>query len=419
MKIEILMKKGEKMIKIEKLSNGIPVILEKSLNVKSVSIGIYVKTGAKNEEFYTDGISHFLEHMLFKGTKNRNAKQISEEIDFVGGHMNAYTSREVTAYYINILGEHIGNAIEILADMYINSEFPDEEIEKEKSVIAEEIKMYEDIPEEKVHDLNTEYVLKGTNFEKSILGTEESIKTITKEKLKEYWNDRYTTDNMVVSVVGDFDEKSILEKLEKEFQNLKKIKLEKNYKKDFCITSGKLEVKEEISQVHLCFNTKGLSYFSDDKYVLSVISNVLGGNMSSRLFQKIREDKGLAYSVYTYQSSYAEGGIFTAYAGTTKENYKEVIEIIKEEYKSIYKDGISEEELVKAKNQHLSSLILGLETTKARMSRMAGSYINYGEVKPIEKIMENIKKITCEDVCRCAKDLFNEENYSVIILGDV
>jgi len=407
------------MVEIKKLANGMPVIMENSSGVKSVSIGIYVKTGSKYEQHYTNGISHFVEHMLFKGTKNRNAKQISEEIDMVGGNINAYTSKEITAYYINILSEHIEKAIDILSDMYMNSYFPEEEIEKEKNVIVEEIRMYEDIPEDKVHDLNTEYVLKGTNFERSILGTEESIKKITKQELEIYWQERYAADNTVISIVGDFNKEEIIEKLEKTFKNFDRNMIKREYSTDFSINSGLKEIKEDISQVHLCYNTKGISYFSENKYVLSIISNVLGGNMSSRLFQKIREDRGLAYSVYSYASMYEEGGMFTSYAGTTKENYKEVIEIIKEEYKSICNEGIKSEELEKARNQLLSALILGLETTKARMSRLAGSYINYGKIKTIEEITEEVKKINLDDILKCAKEIFDEKYHSITILGDI
>ena len=405
------------MYKLRKLSNGIPVFIEKMNHVKSAAIGVFVGTGAKYELAGEEGISHLLEHMMFKGTKKRSAREISEEIDRVGGHINAYTSKENTAYYVTLLGEHVGTAIEILSDIYINSQFCEEELEKEKKVVIEEINMYEDVPEDKIHEMNIKNVLKGSGVANSILGSKESVNIISREQLKSYWEESYTTDNMVISVAGNIDEDEIVEKLEEKFGAISR-KLEKReYNKNFILNAGENLIESDINQVHICLATEGISYMEENKYIMSVIANILGGNMSSRLFQKIREDRGLAYSVYAYNSHYREGGIFTIYAGTTSENYLEVRDLIEKELELIKKDGVEEDELQKVKNQLISDITLGLETTRAIMSRMANSYLNYGEIKDIDGIIEKIKNISREDIQKMAGKIFQKSKYSFTALG--
>lgn len=407
------------MAKIVNLKNGIPIYFEAIETSKSVSIGIYVKTGSKYENRGEEGISHFLEHILFKGTKTRSAMMISEEIDDVGGHINAFTSKETTGYYVTILSEHIEKAVEILSDIYLNSTFPEEEIEKEKKVVIEEIRMYEDIPEEKIHDENSEFVLQGSGAANPVLGTEESVNSLTRDSIINYWKERYTTDNMAVAVAGNFKEDELITLLEKYLGSLKSKKSDREYNKNFNLMSGEKLINKETNQVHLCFNTRGVSFLDKEKYILSIISSVLGGNMSSRLFQKIREERGLAYSIYTYTTSYFEGGIFTAYAGTTKENYKEVIDIIKTEFNEMKKKGITEDELRKSKNQILSSMVFSMETSKGRMSRLGNMFTNYGKIVEVDETAERIKKVKVEDVIEFSKKIFDDKNYSLTVLGDI
>ncbi|OQY09857.1 MAG: peptidase M16 [Fusobacteriia bacterium 4572_132] len=406
-------------MKIKKLSNGIPVIIEKITTSKSVSIGIFVKTGTKHELENEAGISHFLEHMLFKGTKTRTAKEISEEIDNVGGDLNAFTSKEVTAFYVKSLSEYTNVGIDILSDIYLNSVFSEEEMERERGVIIEEIRMYEDIPEEKIHDLNSAKVLEGGVLSKPVLGTEESVNKITNKKLKEYWRERYTSDNTIISVVGDIDEEKVLEELERKFSPLKRKMKERNYNEQFKVNYGIEEMKKDIKQVHLCLNVKGIKKTDEKRYILAILSNILGGNMSSRLFQEVREERGLAYTVYSYSTSYQEGGLFTVYAATTKESYKEVLEIIKKEFYKIKKEGITEAELNRAKNQLKSSLILGLESTKSRMIRFARIFMDYGKIETIEKTIEKIEKVSLKNVKDFANEIFNDEKYFITVLGDL
>ncbi len=407
------------MIKIDKLSNGIPVVMEHVNNVKSAAIGIYVKTGAKYENEREHGISHFLEHMFFKGTKTRSAKKISEEIDDFGGHINAFTSKEITSYYVSILSDYLHVGIEVLADMYLNSVFEEEEVEKERRVIIEEIRMYEDIPEEKVHDLNTEFALKGSGVANNVLGTEDGLKKIFSKDIKNYWSERYTTNNTVIAVAGKIEFEKVMAELERSFSSHKSKLKEREYNKNFILRSGENLVKEDTNQVHLCVNTKTSSYIDKDKYAYSIIANVLGGGMSSRLFQKIREERGLAYSVYAYNSTYEEGGLMTIYAGTTKENYREVIDIIKNEFEIIKNQNVTKEEFYRIKNQLKSGLVLGTETSKSRMSRIGASYTNYGVIKSLDEIEKDIEKITMEDIKRCSENIFVDRDYSSTVLGDI
>jgi len=406
-------------LKIKKLSNGIPVIIEKITTSKSVSMGIFVKTGTKYELENEAGISHFLEHMLFKGTKTRTAKQISEEIDDVGGEMNAFTSKEITAFYIKSLSEYTKIGIDILSDIYLNSIFSTEEMKKERGVIIEEIRMYEDIPEEKIHDLNSAKVLEGGVLANPVLGTEESVNEITSEELASYWKQRYTTDNTFISVVGDINEDEVLKELENKFALLERKSQKRKYDGKFKFNYGIEEMKKDIQQVHLCLNVEAIKRKDEKRYTLAILSNILGGNMSSRLFQEVREERGLAYTIHSYSTSYEEGGLFTVYAATTKEAYKEVLEIIKKEFDKIKKEGITKQELNRAKNQLKSSLILGLESTKARMVRFARVFMDYGEIETIEKTIEKIEKVTLENVKDFANEMFNNEKYFITVLGDL
>ena len=356
--------------------------------------------------------------MMFKGTETRTAKEISEAIDNEGGMINAYTSRDITAYYIQMLSNKIGTGIEILSDMFMNSTFTEENLEKERNVIIEEIRMYDDIPEEIIHDENVKYAVTGVQSN-SVLGTIESLKGITRERFLKYFNEQYVASNLVISVAGKVDVDEIYNLLNKGLGKFRGSSFRRDIDTSFTINGGENIIKKDTNQVHLCFNTRGNGVKDDMKYPGAIISSVLGGNMSSRLFQKIREERGLAYSVYSYGTAFLEGGLFTIYAGTTKESYKEVLEIIKNEFNDIRENGISESELQKSKNQFLSMLTFSLESSKGKMSRMANSYLLYDEVIDIDEIIEKIEKITLEDIKKTAEYLFQEEYYSYTVLGDI
>lgn len=405
-------------VQIKKLKNGIPILMDKIDEINSVTFGIFVKTGAKNELDGERGISHLLEHMMFKGTKTKSAKDISEIIDNEGGNINAYTGKENTVYYVQMLSGRLKKGIEILTDMFLNSTFSEENLEKEKNVVIEEIRMYDDIPEEIIHDRNAAFVIDGVQGY-CVLGTEESIRGITREKLIKYFSEQYRPENIVISIAGNFSYDDIENILNEGFGSIESKESKREYNGSMSIKNIDTIIKKDTNQVHLCFNTKGCSLTSDERYEVAIISNTLAGNMSSRLFQKIREDRGLAYSVFSYTSSFEEGGLFTVYAGTTKKDYKKVIEIIENEFEDIKNNGITEYELQKSKNQFLSAVTFGLESSKGRMNRMANSYLLYNEIKSLDEILEEIETITVEDIKNTAKNMFNKEFYSKTILGNI
>ena len=405
-------------IRIEKLKNGIPVLMDKIEGINSVTFGIFVKTGAKNELSGEEGVSHLLEHMMFKGTKTKSAKDISEIIDNEGGIINAYTGKENTVYYVQMLSNRLKEGIEVLTDMFLNSTFSEENLEKEKNVVIEEIRMYDDIPEEIVHDRNTALVINGVQGN-VVLGSEKSIREMTREKLVKYFKEQYRPENIVISIAGNFSYEDISEILNNGLGTIENISPEREYNGAMEIRSIENKITKDTNQIHLCFNTKGCSLTSDMRYEVAIFSNTLAGNMSSRLFQKIREDRGLAYSVFSYTSSFEEGGLFTVYAGTTKKDYKEVLEIIENEFEDIKENGITEYELQKSKNQFLSAVTFGLESSKGRMNRMANSYLLYKEIKSLDEILDQIEKITVEDIKKAAQEMFDKRYYSKTILGNI
>ena len=405
-------------VKLKKLDNGITLITENLPDISTFSMGFFVKTGAMNETKRECGISHFIEHLMFKGTKNRTAKEISEFVDFEGGILNAFTSREMTCYYIKLLSSKIDIAIDVLTDMLLNSNFDEESIEKERNVIIEEIKMYEDIPEEIVHEKNVEYALRGVHSN-SISGTVASLKKIDRKAILNYLEKHYVAENLVIVASGNIDEKYLYKELNKKMKNFRKTKKEEILDLSYEIKKGKKIVKKPSNQIHLCFSTRGVSSKSDLRYPAAIISNVLGEGMSSRLFQKIREERGLAYSVYTYLTRFENCGLLSVYVGTTKEDYKEVIKLIKEEFKNIKENGISERELRKAKNKYESAFTFSLESTSSRMNRLASTYIIYGKIISLDKVREDIEKVTLKDIKKAAEFLFDEQYYSQTIVGDI
>lgn len=278
-------------IEVRKLSNGIPVLMDNIDSINTISLGIFVKTGSRDEYPKESGVSHYIEHMMFKGTTNRTAKDISEEVDNEGGMINAYTSRDTTCYYIQMLSNKIEKGVEILSDMFANSTFTEENLEKERNVIIEEIRMYEDIPEETIHDENIKFAVTGTQSN-SVLGTIESLNGIDRNRFVEYFKDQYRASNLVISVAGKMDCDKLFEMLEKGFGKLEDYPVERNIDNNYTINSGENKIVRDTNQVHLCFNTKGVSLVDEMKYPAAIISSVLGGNMSSRLFQRLERREG-------------------------------------------------------------------------------------------------------------------------------
>ncbi|AXN40588.1 M16 family metallopeptidase [Peribacillus butanolivorans] len=400
------------MIKKYTCQNGVRIVLENIPTVRSAAIGVWIKTGSRNETPELNGVSHFLEHMFFKGTTTRNAREIAESFDSIGGQVNAFTSKEYTCYYAKVMDNHASYALEILADMFFNSTFDEEELKKEKNVVYEEIKMYEDTPDDIVHDLLSKAVYENHPLGYPILGTESTLETFNSETLKKYVHDMYTPDKVVVSIAGNVDEK-LIQEVESYFGSYQggeeRLELVKP-----AFHENRITRKKETEQAHLCLGFKGLEIGNDKTYSLITLNNILGGSMSSRLFQDVREQRGLAYSVYSYHSSYQDTGLVTVYGGTGTSQLDSLYETIQETLDTLKKDGITEKELRNSKEQLKGSLMLSLESTNSRMSRNGKNELMLGEHRSLDDIIIKIDEVTENSVNEMANQIFKEHSLSLV-----
>jgi predicted Zn-dependent peptidase len=386
--------------------------LENIPTVRSAAIGVWIKTGSRNETPELNGVSHFLEHMFFKGTTTRNAREIAESFDSIGGQVNAFTSKEYTCYYAKVMDNHASYALEILADMFFNSTFDGEELKKEKNVVYEEIKMYEDTPDDIVHDLLSKAVYENHPLGYPILGTENTLETFNSDTLKKYVHDMYTPDKVVVSIAGNVDEK-LIQEVENYFGSYQgsedRLELVKP-----SFHENRITRKKDTEQAHLCLGYKGLEIGNDKTYSLITLNNILGGSMSSRLFQDVREQRGLAYSVYSYHSSYQDSGMVTVYGGTGTNQLDSLYETIQETLDTLKRDGITEKELRNSKEQLKGSLMLSLESTNSRMSRNGKNELMLGEHRSLDDIIIKIDEVTEDTVNELANQIFTKHSLSLV-----
>jgi predicted Zn-dependent peptidase len=402
------------LIKKYTCQNGVRIVLENIPTVRSVAIGVWIGTGSRNETPINNGISHFLEHMFFKGTKTRTAREIAESFDSIGGQVNAFTSKEYTCYYAKVLDNHAQFALEVLADMFFHSTFVEEELVKEKNVVYEEIKMYEDTPDDIVHDLLSKAIYENHSLGYPILGTEEVLSTFTGNTLKEYMYNMYTPEHVVVSIAGNISE-SFIKEVEALFGSYEGGKREKNEEIPVFHTN-QVSRKKETEQAHLCLGFEGLQVGHEDIYSLISLNNILGGSMSSRLFQDVREQRGLAYSIFSYHSAFEDSGIVTIYGGTGAKQLDLLFETIQETLTTLKRDGITEKELTNSKEQLKGSLMLSLESTNSRMSRNGKNELMLGRHRSLDEIVEQIDSVSEENVNRMANKVFTEE-YSVSVIS--
>lgn len=399
------------------LDNGVRIITEKVPGVRSAATGIWVGAGSRHENERNSGISHFIEHLMFKGTEKRTATQIAEELDAVGGQLNAFTTKEFTCYYAKTLDEHFNLALDVLADMFFNSTFSEKAIEKERGVIEEEIKMYEDTPDELIHDLFVRTVWPEHPLGKPILGSIDSLEKITRQDITSYIDGNYLPERVVVAVAGNIDHDAVREKIVSYFAHLEKKRKAGTVSPPDNPPARSTNLSRPTGQVQICLGTPGVSQLDDRLYSVYILNNVLGGGLSSRLVQKIREERGLAYSVYTYHTAFCDTGLFTFYAGTSPTKYDEVIELILQEIKGVTEKGITEKELTRTKEQIKGSLYLGLESVSSRMTRLGRSELCIGRVITPDEVIKKISAVTLDDVQSIAGELFSDRSFSLSTIG--
>ncbi len=405
------------MFKKEHLSNGIPVVMEQLKNMRSVCLGIWVKVGSRHEEPHKNGISHFLEHMFFKGTIKRTAKDIAVEIDSLGGELNAFTSKESTTFYVKVLDEYLEKGIDLLSDIFLHSTFPEEDIEKEKRIIKEEIKLVEDTPDDYVHDLFNQTIWGHNGLGQPVLGRRETVKSFTREDIISHIRKYYGTKDVIVSCAGNFEYESLISVLNKSLGSLRRgSEPEKGALPYF---ENRVEVfHKELSEAHLCIGVEGIPQTSEDRYSLFVLNTIFGAGVSSRLFQEIREKRGLAYSIYSFVSSYYDTGIWGVYAGVSRKRVGEVAGLIVKELHDL-KSTLTEVELQRAKNHLKGNIVLGLESTSSRMTNIARQEIYHGRYYSPKEIMKEVDSITLGYIQTLAEKLIKQGRFSLTVYGPV
>ncbi len=397
------------------LNNGLRVVFEKVDFFETISLGLWINTGSKDEDLNEHGFAHLIEHMLFKGTKSRDAIDIAKEIDRIGGYLNAFTTREYTCFYVNLVAKYYDVGLNLLSDMLINSKFDKRELEKEKQVVLEEIRMYEDAPDQLVHDLFIEDLWKGHAIGRPIMGSLESISNVTKKNLLNFFDKNYHSEKIVISVTGNFDEDKIIAILEK----IKFPHKEKNNKiiPEVKMNFGKGYSKKTVEQIYSCWGFKGIPNYDPNRYRLFVFSTLFGGGTSSRLYQEIREKYGLCYAIYTFNSSFLTNGVFGIFSVTNPKNFSQLIGSIRKQMKKIMKSGVTDEELHIAKEQIKGNIIFSKESLEARMNRNAKNEMIFGRNISYLEAIENIEKVTVNDIKEIASYLFESGNNAFYAVG--
>lgn len=398
------------------LNNGIHILSEKVPHVHSVAVGFWVNVGSRDESPEVAGITHFIEHLMFKGTETRTAKEIAESLDAVGGQLNAFTTKEYTCYYVRVLDEFFEFAVDLLSDMVLNSRFSPEDLDRERNVILEEIKMYEDTPDEQVHDIFAQTLWQNHPLGRPIIGTSDVIASLNRDIIRQFYEDRYIPSNIIVAVAGNVDHQKVVEKIESVLGHLKPKKSTRHLEAPVPHNTVTFR-KKDTEQVHICTGAAGLPLSHRNIYVLQLINTILGGGISSRLFQQIREERGLVYTVFSYHSSYHDGGVFCIYLGLSRVNVGQALDLVFKEIRDIQSNGVTDVELQRAKDQLRGNLLLSLEHVNSRMSRLGKSQMYLGKVIPPEEIVRRINSINNDQIREVAREFLVPENFCVASIG--
>jgi len=406
-------------IELTTLPNGVRVITESMPHVRSISVGIWIGTGSRRETAEQNGISHFIEHMLFKGTTNRSAEDIARSVDSVGGNLDAFTAKELVCFNTKVLDQHLPLAFDVLADLVLNPLFREEDIAKEKGVILEEIKMEADSPDYLVHEIFSANFWKDHPLGKPILGTRETVKRFDPQIIGDYYHAVYAPSNLLITAAGNLTHAALVDLTSRNFAALPPNGTAPPDQAPATHARIALRNKKSLEQVHLCMGVPSYPLPHEERFACYVLNTLLGGGMSSRLFQNIRERQGLAYAVFSELSPYRDTGCLSIYAGTSIESAGKVVESITKEFRQLKEDGVSDEELRRAKDHLKGSLMLSLESTSSRMSNLARQEMYFGRFFTLDELVESIEQVSATDVQRIAQTFFDPKQIALTVLGNL
>jgi predicted Zn-dependent peptidase len=406
-------------IRRQKLPNGLTIITEQMQHIRSASIGIWLQTGSRDEDPEWNGISHFIEHMVFKGTKHRTAEEIAREVDSIGGNMDAFTAKECICFNVKVLDENIPTALDILSDLVLNPVFDATDIARERGVIMEEIKMDEDNPDYLVHEIFTQNFWKDHPLGKPILGTKETVKRFEREPIIDAYQHRFAPGNIIVSAAGHLDHDKFVELVINHFQHMKPMSNGFHSTQPKIVSRIVLRNKKALEQVQLCLGVPCHPIAHEKRHAGYILNTLLGGGMSSRLFQNIRERQGLAYSIYSDLNPYRDTGCMAVYAGTSLASAAKVVESVVSEFRKLKNEAVTEDELRRAKAQLKGSLMLSLESSTARMSNLARQEMYFEHYYDLDELIAKIEAVTSEDLAKLANEFFQTDSIAVTCLGNL
>jgi predicted Zn-dependent peptidase len=401
------------------LPNGVVIVTEKMPHVRSVSVGIWLATGSRAESSDRNGIAHFIEHMVFKGTRKRTAEQIAQSVDSVGGMLDAFTAKEMTCFSAKVLDEHLPVAVDVLSDLVLHPRFDPEDISKEKQVVLEEIKMEEDNPEYLIHELFTQNFWRGHPLGRPILGTPETVSQFSQDTAFECFEEWYAPNRVVVTAAGNLEHERLVDLVAREFDGAKRSSEPVKPGPPENHASIEQRDKKELEQVHIVLGVPSYPLAHERRYAASLLNVILGGGMSSRLFQNIRERQGLAYAIESDLSPYTDSGVLSVYAGTSRESAAQLIRSVSDEFRSVRNDGVSAEELRRAKDHLKGSMMLSLESTSSRMSNLARQTMYLHRFISLDEMLSSIEKVTREEVHAIARDFFEPGRITLTVLGSL
>lgn len=406
-------------IRREVLPNGLTVITEQMQHIRSISIGIWVKTGSRDEDLQWNGISHFVEHMVFKGTKHRSAEDIARQVDSIGGNMDAFTAKECVCFNVKVLDEHFPIAMDVLSDLVLNPVFDSQDITRERGVILEEIKMDEDSPDYLVHEIFTQNFWKDHPLGKPILGTKDTVKRFERDPVLGFYGQRFGPGNLIISAAGNLNHEHFIELVNKHFQHMKPVKNGFHSPRPTIVPRVIMRNKKALEQVQICVGVPSHPIAHENRHASYILNTLLGGGMSSRLFQNIRERQGLAYAIYSDLNPYRDTGCLSVYAGTSRESASKVVQCIISEFHKLKAEPVPDEELRRSKDQLKGSLMLSLESSTSRMSNLARQEMYFDRFYSMDELLEKIEAVTAEQLQELANEFFHTESIAVTVLGNL